>query len=64
MAGIIITTVKIMITVVLVYITFEEFRCNHTHKINRGGSRLLKRGGGTTTPVIIVDVGLVRYVHS
>ena len=29
----------------------------------RGGSRLLKRGG-TTRPVIIDDVGLVRYVHS
>ena len=29
----------------------------------RGRSRLLKRGG-TTRPVIIVDVGLVRYVHS
>ena len=30
----------------------------------RGGSRLLKRGGGTTRPVIIVDVRLVRYLHS
>ena len=29
----------------------------------RGGSRLLKRGG-TTRPVIIVNVGLVRYLHS
>ena len=29
----------------------------------RGGSGLLKRGG-TTRPVIIVDVRLVRYLHS
>ena len=29
----------------------------------RGGSRLLKRGG-TTRPVIIADVRLVRYLHS
>ena len=30
----------------------------------RGGSRLLKRGRGTAGSVIIVDVGLVRYLHS
>ena len=42
--------------------TWLGFLCS-SHVAIRGGSRLLKRGG-TTRPVIIVNVGLVRYLHS